>query len=1096
MTPTESRDPTEDPTESATGAEDRLASAIFSSSAVLAEVARRIRGGGEVRVGKAAEGSTGFLLGALTELRDRPILAVTASLDEAERLRRDWATFTDEAVHLFPPWESLFEADSEPDPDIYRERSECIEGLEGGAVRAAVAPVQALLQPIGRPGAKDDRRILLRTGDSFPPETLARNLVNAGYRRFPQVARPGDFSIRGGIFDIFPREASHPYRIDFFDDEVESIRTVSTRDQRSGAEVSLLVLTLLPKGDYFIRGFTGEETLLFERLPPELVLALPNPHDLQERSRFLIGQWAPRREGAISDEFWARGGKLTHLHLDPLVPERGRDAVILPTGSTEEFTGSLESTVVALQREAGKGTPIRVFFRQEAEVDRFREVLAEAGIGPTVVPTLGDLSRGFRWNESETGVGIFLSGSAALGRARTMSRRQKQRVEGRAVDSFLELEEGAHVVHVTHGIARFRGIRRQTQGRRQGDFLVLEYSEGVQLLVPIERIDLVQKYVGGKGRHLRLDKLGGTSWGKKKARVSEGLHDLAAELLELQAVRTEREGMAFPPDTHHQREFEAAFPFQETEDQLSTIESIRADMELAKPMDRLVCGDVGFGKTEVAMRAAFKAVRAGRQVVVLVPTTVLAEQHRLTFRDRMAEFPVTIEALSRLRSRAEQTQILERARTGRLDVLIGTHRLLSQDVHFQNLGLIIIDEEQRFGVAHKERLKHLRRLADILTLTATPIPRTLHMSLVGVKDISSLSEAPQGRSPVQTEVCHFDPQRFRKILLRELNRDGQIFFLHNRVKSLIPRREELERLVPEARMLEVHGQMDEHTLEERMTKFIHKEVDVLVSTTIIESGLDIPSANTIIIESAHRFGLAELHQLRGRVGRGTHKAYCYLLLPDDKPIKPEARHRLQAIEEFSDLGSGFQIAMRDLEIRGAGNILGKEQSGHIATVGYDLYCRLLERAVADIRGTPWLEPPDIEIGLEGLTRIPDEYIGDTRQRLRTYRSIATALAADEIDALAEDLFDRYGKVPLETRTLLRLQKLRILLGSWGVSRIDVEEGWLIFEGHLSSIERALRGKGWKVLQLGDGQLGGRPTKPVPIENLESVFTLLGIDLAA
>jgi len=1071
---------------------ERIAARIHRDSKAIAEIARRLARGGEVVVGRAGEGAAGFLLAGLVETARRPILAVTATLDEAERLRRDIATFCDAAVHVFPPWESLFEADSEPDPDIFRERSECAEGLRSGAVRVAVAPVQAILQPTARANATEDRRILLRTGDRFPPENLARALVDAGYRRFPQVARPGDFSIRGGIFDIYPREGAHPYRVDFIDDEIDGIRTVSARDQRSGAEVAMLVLTLLPKRDYFIRGFTGDEKILFDGLPADLVLALPAPRELEERSRMLIGQWAPKREKRLADEFWARAGKLAHLELDPLSPERGRDPVLLPVSSTEAFTGSLESAVAAIAAESAKGLPIRVFFRQEAEVERFREVLAEAGAGPSAEPELGDLSRGFRWTERPGA--IFLSGSAALGRTIAMARRAKakERPEGRAVDSFLELEEGAHVVHVTHGIARFRGIRHQTQGRRQGDFLILEYSEGVQLLVPVERIDLVQKYVGGKGRYVRLDKLGAVSWGKKKERVAEGLHDLAAELLELQALRTEREGMAFPPDDHWQREFEAAFPFRETGDQTASWAAIRRDMESPKPMDRLICGDVGFGKTELAMRAAFKCVRAGRQVAVLVPTTVLAEQHRLTFRDRMAEFPVRVEALSRLRSRREQTEILKRAAAGDLDILIGTHRLLSSDVHFKNLGLIVIDEEQRFGVAHKERLKHLRRLADVLTLTATPIPRTLHMSLVGVKDISSLADPPQGRNPVHTEVCRFEKDRFRQILLRELNRDGQIFYLHNRVTTLVAKREELERLVPEARMIEVHGRMDEHQLEDRMTKFLAKEIDVLVSTTIIESGLDIPSANTMVIDRADRFGLAELHQLRGRVGRGTHKAYCYLLLPEDKPLKPEARHRLQAIEEFTELGSGFQIAMRDLEIRGAGNILGKEQSGHIASVGYDLYCRLLERAVADIRGTPWREPPDIEIGLEGRTRIPEEYIGDTRERLRAYRAIATSLSAAEVDAIAEDLADRFGKIPEETSTLLRLQKLRILLGGWGVRKVDAEEGWLIVEGERSAILSALRGRGWRVVELPEGQIGGRPPKGAVPGDLAGVLDLLGL----
>jgi transcription-repair coupling factor (superfamily II helicase) len=469
-------------------------------------------------------------------------------------------------------------------------------------------------------------------------------------------------------------------------------------------------------------------------------------------------------------------------------------------------------------------------------------------------------------------------------------------------------------------------------------------------------------------------------------------------------------------------------------------------------------------------------------VAVLVPTTVLAQQHLVTFRERMAEWPVKIEALSRFLSRKEQSAALERTAAGDVDILIGTHRLLSGDVTFPDLGLIVIDEEQRFGVAHKEKLKQLRRLVDVLTLTATPIPRTLHMSLVGVKDISSLHDAPEGRAPIQTEVCSFDDMRFRQIVLRELNRDGQVYWLHNRVTSIEDCRHRVEALLPEAEVAVAHGQMNEHELEDKMIRFIDKETNILISTTIIESGLDIPSANTLIIERADRFGLSQLHQLRGRVGRSHHKAYCYLLIPEDRPLKMDSRRRLQAIEEYSELGSGFQIAMRDLEIRGAGNILGKDQSGHIGAVGYDLFCRLLERAVADLRGVPWEEPPDVEIALRGLCRIPEEYVSDTRQRLRSYRSIATALRQTELDVISEDLLDRYGPLPTETARLIGQQRLRIRLGSWGVKRIAPEEGWLVLHGDQVAIRQGVQGLGWQVRDLPDGTIAGRPKgSPAPAD---------------
>lgn len=1059
---------------------------IFENSAVLRELGQRVSADGVVCVGRAADAAGALAVSYLTTTLRRPLLWVTAGLDECDRARRDLSTLLEHGVEDFPPWESLFEEESEPDPDIFARRTAILDGFQDPTQSPiAVAPIQSVLQPVARTdGGGTDRRFVLRPGDALPPGELARALVEAGYRRFPQVARPGDFSIRGGIFDLYPREGSHPYRIDYFGDEIDTIRAFSLESQRSGDEVGLVVLTLLPKDEYFLRGFTGSEVTIFDRLPVETILVVSAPREVEEKCEGLLGQWAHRREKELASELWARAGRLTRVELEALPPEAGRKPVLLPATSAEQFRGNLERVTSSLASEADRGTPIRVFFRQEAEIERFQEILDEVGVGPSCTPVFGEISRGFRWDEPVGGV--MLAGGEILGRTRSLARRARRERRSEAVQSFLEFEVGDYVVHLTHGVGRYQGIRELDQGRRQGDHLVIEFREGVNVLVPAERIDLVQKYVGSKKARPVLDKVGGTSWAKKKQRVQDALFDLATEMLEIQALRAERSGFVFPPDNKWQQEFEAAFPFDETQDQLDTIAAIRRDMESPKPMDRLVCGDVGYGKTELAMRAAFKTVQAGKQVAVLVPTTVLAQQHLVTFRERMAEFPVRVEALSRVRTKREATEIIKDAHAGDVDILIGTHRLLSSDVNFRDIGLIIIDEEQRFGVTHKEKLKQLRRLVEVLTLTATPIPRTLHMALTGVRDISSLSEPPEGRRSVHTEVCPYDPRRFREILLRELNRDGQVFYVHNRVKSIQQRKSELEQLVPEARIEYVHGQMDEHELEERMTAFLHKKCDVLVTTTIIESGLDIPSANTMIVERADRFGLAELHQLRGRVGRGHHQAYAYFVLPDDRPVNSDARHRLQAIEEFSSLGAGFQIAMRDLEIRGAGNILGKEQSGHIATIGYDLYCRLLERAVAELKGKVYEEPPDVELAVEGHCRIPEDYVTNDTQRLRLYRSIATALDPEEIVDLEDEIRDRYGDIPEPTRNLLHQQLLRIYLGSHGVRRATLEDGWLLLRGHRVAIEKEFRRRSWDLITLPDQSIGTRPPKHRGFKALKDV----------
>ena len=627
----------------------------------------------------------------------------------------------------------------------------------------------------------------------------------------------------------------------------------------------------------------------------------------------------------------------------------------------------------------------------------------------------------------------------------TLRRTRRHRRLGKAIDSFLDLREGDLVVHLSHGIARFRGLKMLEKDGQHTEHLELQFHGGTRIYVPASKIDLVQKYIGGTKTQPKLARIGGKSWIRQKEIAKQAVTDLAAEMIELQAARASRNGIAFAADTQWQNEFEHSFPFRETPDQLDAIQAIKGDMRVARPMDRLLCGDVGFGKTEVAMRAAFKAVENGYQVAILVPTTILAEQHYRTFCERMIEFPLDVVKLSRFASRKELRESIQRLKSGQADIAIGTHRLVSKDVEFYNLGLVIIDEEQRFGVAHKERLKTLRNSVDVLTMSATPIPRTLHMSLVGVRDISNLETPPEDRLAIETRVTRFSDELIRTAVLRELNRGGQVYFVHNRVNDIQRVRQQIESIVPEAKVAVGHGQMPEHELEDVMTQFIAGKFDILLSTTIIESGLDIPNANTIFIHNADRFGLSDLHQLRGRVGRDKHRAYCYLLLEPQKHVTPVAAKRLQAIETFSELGAGFAIAMRDLEIRGAGNLLGTEQSGHIAAIGYELYCQLLETAIRQLKKEPAKISLHIDIDLPLSAYFPDEYISDRRQKIDLYRRLTRLEKFDEIAEFEAELLDRFGELPKPARRLLELCNLKLEVALWQISVVFLEDKYLGFK---------------------------------------------------
>ncbi|MFV2069989.1 MAG: transcription-repair coupling factor, partial [Pirellulales bacterium] len=769
-----------------------------------------------------------------------------------------------------------------------------------------------------------------------------------GFQGTSTVEFPGEFSSRGGILDIYAPDGRAPVRVEWFGDEIESLRRFDVVSQRSLETICSVSIAVAP-----LRSRTSSDDAscrdhLASYLPPTTWVLLIEPAKLDEEG----GQYRQRLDRpdathTVADTF-ARLAPFPTVIADPVASGAFGTAVQLPVESVERFSGDVSRVRDELE-SAGVGQQVVVVSPTEAESERLGEILGPSQLAAEgrLQLSVGRLSSGFRLVTQQ----IVLVSSAELFQRVDLARTRRRPV-GRAIDSFLSLSPGDLVVHLAHGIGRFRGLKLLGEEGQDEEHLQIEFHGGTTMYVPTSKIDLVQKYVGGSKTRPSLARIGSTAWNRQKQAAEKAVNDLAAEMLELQAARAARPGIAFPDDSTWQREFDASFPYEETPDQLSALDAIKQDMRLARPMDRLLCGDVGFGKTELAIRSAFKAVDAGYQVAVLVPTTILAEQHHRTFHSRMAEFPIEIATLSRFSTRKEQTQVIKRLRDGAVDVVIGTHRLAGRDVAFHNLGLVIIDEEQRFGVAVKERIKSYRATVDILTMTATPIPRTLHMSLMGVRSISNLETAPEDRLSVETRVLRWDDDPIRHAVLRELNRDGQIFFVHNRVRDLRRVAARLTTIVPEARLEIAHGQMPEGELEEVMLRFMDHQFDLLLATTIIESGLDIPNANTIFIDDADHYGLADLHQLRGRVGRYKHRAHAYLLIDPNRHVTPEAARRLRAIEEFSEMGAGFAIAMRDLELRGAGNILGTQQSGHIAQVGYELYCSLLDRAVRQLKWMP------------------------------------------------------------------------------------------------------------------------------------------------
>ncbi|MDA7901691.1 transcription-repair coupling factor [bacterium] len=994
---------------------------------------------GETATFDSVWGSSCALLTSALAQEFKNILVVVADGKTQDDLLDDLPTFFEGILERFPACMPASSAGVHLDLE-YGDRLRLIKGLlAGDKSPVIVATVPSLLQPTPSQESIFGNSKRIAVGDQIDIAGFAAWLLEQEFHQTSAVELPGEFSIRGGILDVYAPDWENPVRIELFDDEVESLRQFECANQRSSAELQQIEITVVTQDG-------PENGCLLDFIPDDTVLLLLEPEALSEQAKRYTERISSSETIHSWEEINRRWAKLPAATASRVTSGHLGSVYQLPIDTVEQFSGDIGDLKLQVDRLArdpsGEEYEIFVMARVEGEIPRVREILSStaAAAGGRLQIGLGCVHQGFRDRASFQ---IVIGCDQMF--HRTELRRKGRRRLSKAIDSFLDLREGDLIVHLSHGIGRFRGLEMLDKDGQRTEHLALEFHGGTKIYVPATKIDLVQKYIGGSKTRPTLAKIGGKSWAKQKASVESAIEDLASEMIELQAKRDGRPGIAFSPDTEWQSEFEHSFPYRETPDQLTAIEAIKQDMQRAQPMDRLLCGDVGFGKTEVAMRAAFKAVENGYQVGVLVPTTILAEQHYKNFKERMGEFPLDIAKLSRFCSTQELKANVERLQKGGVDIVIGTHRLVSKDVKFFNLGLVIIDEEQRFGVEHKERLKSIRSSVDVLTMSATPIPRTLHMSLVGVRDISNLETPPDDRSAVATKVLRFNNEIIRTGILRELNRGGQVFFVHNRVNDIHLIQQKLESLIPEATFRFGHGQMNETELEEVMTDFIAGKFDVLIATTIIESGLDIPNANTIFINDADRYGLSDLHQLRGRVGRYKHKAYCYLLIEPHKHLNPTAARRLQAIETFSDMGAGFAISMRDLEIRGAGNLLGTQQSGHIATIGYELYCQLLENAVRHLKHMPAKLSIHVEVDLPVAAFLPDSYVVDRRQKIDLYRRLTRLERFDQIEELRNELRDRFGKIPPPVRRLLSLSELKLEAAVYQILSISMEDKYLTFK---------------------------------------------------
>jgi transcription-repair coupling factor (superfamily II helicase) len=1092
-------------------------------------LARRVEQGGALTWTGVAASAQPFVSAWLRwEFPTRPIVVVTDAPKTQENFQQDletWLLLGQAAADpplaaplFYPAWEVLPHDGRLPHADVISERLQALVSLAEGTRAAApppilVASVAALLQRTFAPAVLAERTRALARGERCDPLDLIEWLEAQGYEPEAQVTQKGEIAMRGGIVDLWPPPCLWPVRLEFFGDELESLREFDPQTQVSREGLQRVLIP--PAGEVGLlrmeleKGVPSPAPLatLLDHLPRATILVLCEPEALRERAAEYIAQVPANDPFHIGWETFlaaAEAQGLTRLELSEVTETLDSESDGCPLfQSLDAFRPVTEKApdpqVIETQRRTffeqmhrwlRQGSDVHVVCNNDGERQRFGEIWEELALPaapaqPELRPTahLGALGRGFL---CETAKLVVVTDAEIFGRYKVQRPRRLKSPHAAATRSLLDidfsdLDEGDLVVHLQYGIGRYAGLKAlpHASGRHPAsgirhptsdlgeECLVIEYATSdpaqppPRLYVPVSEAHLVSKYIGAGKARPPLNTLGGTRWAKAKAQAETAVRDIAAELLALQAARDSQAGHAFKADSSWQREFEASFLFEETPDQWKAILDTKGDMEKARPMDRLICGDVGYGKTEVAIRAAFKAVMDGRQVALLVPTTVLAQQHFNTFRERMADYPVRVELLSRFRSGKDQRSVLRELASGAVDIVIGTHRLVQDDVAFKDLGLVIVDEEQRFGVLHKEKLKLLRRLVDVLTLTATPIPRTLYLALSGARDMSTIETPPHDRLPIETVVCNYDERLIRDAIQRELNRGGQVFFLHNRVLTIQTMATRLKALVPQARLVVGHGQMEADELEGVMTTFINGQADVLLSTTIIESGIDIPNANTIIIDRADRFGLSELYQLRGRVGRYKHQAYAYLMLPRHARLLTDVRKRMSAIKQYSTLGSGFKVAMRDLEIRGAGNLLGAQQSGHITAVGFELYCQLLKQTVAALKGEkvqarvevsvrldflafgPGGEPTGVTALNQTAAAIPLSYIGDARQRIELYRKLAQAQTQSEVESLRQELRDRFGPLPVGVDLLLLVGELKALAAERGLNTIEVKEDKLM-----------------------------------------------------
>lgn len=988
-----------------------------------------------------------YILAGLKAFVNKQFLIVCSTTDKAELLYENIGCFSRKGLFLFPDKEILpFEDKILPHPEIIGDRIEVLDNLNNNGM--IVTSLRALLYKIPSSEQFNQAKIHISCGQEINRDELVHRLIQLGYDKTDMVESRGDVSYRGGIVDVFPVSVKFPFRIELFGDKVESIREFDPITQRSINILSEILL--LPRDEDILSSKQGFVSLL-DYFNPSAIVVFDESQDILENEaskleeellslyQTAVNKDLPRIEQIFStwQEMATKIFSRSTLYFGTGAQDNEGELSSLPSTN---FGGQIKVFIEEVKKWQEDGLSIVLASSYQGQAERLEDILKEQEIdgqksGIHII--VSSLSNGFQFPSLRL---IIVTDSEIFGRSQRIRQRRFDHAESMPISNFTDLNIDDFVVHVNHGIGKYLGIVNIKAAGVTRDFLLIEYDNGDKIYVPLEQFGMIQKYIGNKDHPPKIHRLNDNTWEKTKKRVKKSIENMAKDLLELYAIRKALPGHKFRKDTLWQHEFEAGFIYEETPDQLKAVDDVKMDMEKETPMDRLVCGDVGYGKTEVALRAIFKTIVESKQVAVLVPTTILALQHFTNFQERLSNFPVKVEMLSRFRTHSEQKRIIADIKQGNVDIIIGTHRLLQKDITFKELGLVVVDEEQRFGVSHKEKLKNLRQSVDVLTLTATPIPRTLYMSLSGARDMSVINTPPPGRLSIKTLVLPFSEKVIREAILREMDRGGQIYFIHNRINTIYGVQEFLKQVVPQARVIVGHGQMHEHELEKVMADFLHYRYDILLSTSIIESGIDIPRVNTIIINNAHQFGLSQLYQLRGRVGRAKHQAYAYLLYPLKIALSREADERLSAISEFTSLGSGFKIAMRDLEIRGAGNILGAEQHGNMVLIGFELYCKMLSQAVSELKGEK-LESVDFPvIGISCDAYLPVEYIPDLSQRFTIYKKVSACFSIKELQEIKEELIDRYGPIPEMTNHLLFISEIRIKAKEIGVVSVTTSRG--------------------------------------------------------